>query len=120
MLINLSNHPYELWGEEQKAAAIVYGECIDMPFPSIPPEYDDKQVTQLAEDYFEKIKSFGSDLTVHIMGEQTFCYALISKLLNNGIECLAACSVRDVTILPDGSKQVRFHFSRFRNYPKIY
>lgn len=116
MLINLSNHPYRQWGEEQKKAAGCYGECIDLPFPNIPAEYDETEVDVIANRYLDKILSYGRDLTVHVMGEQTFCYALISRLLKHGITCIASCTARDVTMLQDGSKQARFHFTRFRKY----
>ncbi|MBD5357745.1 MAG: CRISPR-associated protein [Bacteroides sp.] len=116
MLINLSNHPYAEWSETQKEAAKPYGKCVDLPFPAIPPDFTDKQTLQLAETYCNKIISMGTELTVHIMGEQTFCFSLISMLINQKITCIASCSARDVVILPDGSKQVRFHFTRFRDY----
>lgn len=115
-LINLTNHPYSAWGEEQKEAAARYGECIDIPFPAVDPEADTDGINALTDEYLVKIMQSGEDLTVHIMGEQTFCYALISKLLKAGIPCIASSTARDVTILPDGSKQVRFHFARFREY----
>ena len=31
LLINLSNHPYETWGDKQKNAANEYGEVITSP-----------------------------------------------------------------------------------------
>lgn len=116
MLINLSNHPFAQWGEEQKAAAAHFGECRDIPFPPIPADFNAEQVVSLAEKYVADILDIGGDVTVHIMGEQTFCFALISMLLKKGIPCIASCTERDVTTLPDGSKQVRFHFARFRKY----
>lgn len=115
-LINLTNHPYSQWGETQKEAAKIYGECIDIPFPIVDPEADAEDIVALADEFLHKITELGEDLTVHIMGEQTFCYSLISKLKKKGIPSIASATARDVTILPDGSKQVRFHFSRFREY----
>ena len=119
MLINLSNHPFDRWGEDQKAAAAVFGECRDIPFPPIPADFDAARVAELAEKYAAGIMDLDGDITVHIMGEQTFCFALISRLLKKGIPCIASCTERDVTTLPDGSKQVRFHFSRFRPYSSL-
>ena len=118
MLVNLTNHPYAEWGEQQRKAARCYGECVDMAFPMVPPEADEREVGLLADSYFDRIIQLGDSaaMTVHIMGEQTFCYALISKLLRAGVSCVASCTARDVTVLEDGSKQVRFHFSRFRTY----
>lgn len=116
MLINLTNHPSHLWGEAQKTAAAKYGECIDIPFPNIPEEIDSNAVDDMANEYLEKILALGPDVTVHIMGEQTFCFALISKLFANHIPCIASCTRRDVTILPDGTELKRFYFARFREY----
>ncbi len=116
MLINLSNHPFAQWSEEQKRGAAPYGECRDIPFPQIPADFDAAEVENLAEKYAAEIMALGGEKTVHIMGEQTFCFTLIARLLKAGIPCIASCTERDVTMLPDGSKQVRFHFARFRNY----
>lgn len=122
MLINLSNHPYDTWSDAQKGAAEKFGKCIDIPFPNIPSDADEAEIDKLVNQHIDKIKEFktelpdDSTLTVHIMGEQTFCYSLINKLQKAGIPCVASCTTRDVTVLPDGSKQVRFHFSRFRGY----
>lgn len=122
LLINLSNHPYDTWSDSQKKAAEEFGECKDIPFPNIPSDANEKEIDKLAMDYLNKIlqykKSLSHDSTivVHIMGEQTFCYNLVSKLQKAGVVCVASCTTRDVTIQPDGSKQARFHFARFREY----
>lgn len=118
MLINLTNHPYAVWDEKQKGAAAAYGECVDIPFPAIPAMADEQEILRLARDYADRIvplKKVG-EATVHVMGEQTFCFALIRILQDEGIRCIASCSERDVTMAADGSKQVRFHFARFREY----
>ena len=122
MLINLSNHPYDTWSSTQKEAAEKFGKCIDMPFPNTPSDADEAEIEKLANNYFDKILLYKKDIpndatiTVHIMGEQSFCYNLVKKLQKAGIPCVASCTMRDVTVLPDGSKQVRFHFARFREY----
>lgn len=118
MLVNLTNHPYSEWNEKQKTAAMVYGECVDIPFPKIVPEADEKEINALTDIYAERVLSLAGKecITVHLMGEQTFCYSLINKLLRMGIKCIASTTYRDSTILPDGSKKDRFHFIRFRSY----
>lgn len=115
-LINLTNHPYSEWSEEQREAARKYGECIDIPFPAVDSDADSDDISRLAERYLHQISEYGQDVTVHVMGEQTFCFALISMLIKKGITCIASATTRDVTILPDGSRKVHFHFSRFREY----
>lgn len=118
MFINISNHPYTTWDEKQRAAAQVYGECVDMPFPSIDPKANENDIERLAEDYAGQIMRMATadELTVHIMGEFTFSYALIKKLQQAGVRCVASCTMRDVTYANDGTKQVKFHFTRFREY----
>lgn len=118
MLINLSNHPYSDWDTMQREAAYAYGECVDLPFPSIDPSADENAIRVLADEYVGRIEglSVGQDVTVHLMGEQTFCFALITRLVSKRIPCIASCSERDVEMEEDGTKKVRFHFTRFRHY----
>ena len=118
MFINLSNHPSTNWSKEQLAAAQEYGEIKDLPFPNIDENLDEEGIDTLTNKYIEMIKelSGGEPCTVHIMGEMTFTYALVNKLKALGFNCLASTTKRDVEIMPDGSKQVKFHFCRFRKY----
>ena len=118
LLINLSNHPYSLWGQKQRAAAEVYGECVDLPFPNIVPSCDEAEIERLVGEYFDKIQSMGENrqLTVHVMGEFTFSCSMIDKLRNNGIRCIASCAERQVEIVDGSIKQVIFDFERFREY----
>ena len=55
MLINLTNHPSVRWSDKQKAAAKVYGEIVDMPFPVIDEAGDEKYIATLADEYLNKI-----------------------------------------------------------------
>lgn len=118
MLINLSNHPSEKWSARQLDAAVQYGSCIDWPFPPIDPQADEKNIETLATEYFNKLVAFKhkNTITVHIMGELTFCFSLIKKLQTVGIPCIASCSKRHVSEEEDGSKVVYFCFERFRLY----
>lgn len=118
MLINLSNHPYALWGDRQKKAAAIYGTTIDLPFPSVAPDADEEEIRRLADLYLKRVLGMGKAeaFTVHIMGEQTLCFALISSLHRLGIPCIASCAARDVIMQPDGHKLVNFNFIRFRKY----
>lgn len=118
MFINLTNHPSSGWSEEQQKAAQEYGEVLDMPFPNINEQATEAEIKKLADEYVSIIISKGKvkDLTVHIMGEQTFCYALISKLQKEGIRCVASCTVHDTFTNEQGQKVSSFHFTRFREY----
>ena len=118
MFINLTNHPSENWSTEQLKAAQEYGEVIDMPFPNVDEQATETEIKRLADEYVSIIKSKGKeqDLTVHIMGEHTFCYALISKLQKEGIRCVASCTKHDTFTNERGQKVSTFHFTRFREY----
>ena len=119
LFINLSNHPSAGWGARQREAAEMYGEIEDMGFPAIPPEAGEREITDLAEKYVARIEERAEtrDVTVHIMGEMTFCYAVITRLRPLGIPCLASTTRRQVTETADGVKEVRFDFETFRKYP---
>ncbi len=118
LLINLSNHPYEQWDETQKQAALEYGSCQDMPFPEIDPTANQQVINQLVEKFYQDLLALQSthQLTVHIMGEMTFCFALIQKLEAVCIPCIASTTVRDTIELEGGRKESVFQFVQFRKY----
>ncbi len=118
LFLNLSNHPHHTWNEQQLEAARALGELQDMSFPAIAPEATEEEIAALADEYVQKILAHaeGKQVTVHLMGELTFCFALVRRLEEVGITCVASCSWRDVEELPDGRKQSAFHFTRFRRY----
>ena len=89
MLINLTNHPSEFWSEKQLAAAHQYGKIVDIHFPNIEPSFTTSMVNRLAEDTIEAIKVFGKDIVVHVMGEMTFTYAVVSRLKAINIKFMA-------------------------------
>lgn len=118
MFINLTNHPSSGWSEAQLAAARQYGDIVDMSFPVVDENGSEADIKHLADDYLAQILKKGnpSDITVHIMGEQSFCYALISKLQKEGIRCVASCTVRNTYVNGAGEKVSTFQFTRFREY----
>lgn len=119
MFINFSNHPSSGWLKEQLDAAQKYGEIVDINFPNINPEFTSEMVNNLADEAVATITSYGKDIIVHIMGEMTFTYAVVSRLKGLGIKCVASTTKRDpkkVIILPDGTKISDFHFIQFREY----
>lgn len=120
MLINLTNHPYSAWDENQKKAAEQFGECTDLPFPPIDPTAGNEEVEALADEYLHKIttmvKEDNAQPVVHLMGEMTFLFALANKLKENGIRCVASTSERSTTDMGNGQKTITFKFVRFRDY----
>ena len=117
VLLNLSNHPYSTWSENQKAAAAVYGECIDIKFPDIDAMSDEDDINGIVNEVISEIKSYTSKykITIHVMGEMTFCFAIVKRLTDVGIKCIASCSKRQAEI-NDGVKTSVFEFERFRTY----
>lgn len=116
MLLNLSNHPVENWSTAQKETAMAaYGTVLDLPFPDVPANYTADQVLQLVEQYEQKIRTIDPK-AVHLMGETTFVYALVNRLVAIGYPCIASTTKRQVRTLADGSKNSMFQFVKFRRY----
>lgn len=121
MLINCTNHPYEIWNDAQRKAAQAYGPVVDLPFPHIEPDYTAVDLRKLTEDYSEKIKK-QSPTAVLVAGEFTFAFMLVDKLLQDGIHVMCSCS-RRVTVevkKDDGTneKTAVFLFEGFREYTR--
>ena len=116
-LINYSNHPSSGWEQQQLDAAHEYGEIEDMNFPSIKPGNSYLDIQSRAKTEVKQIeeKGKGFDLTVHIMGEMTFTYAVVSKLKERGIRCIASTTERNVEET-EGKKLSEFSFVGFREY----
>ncbi len=123
MLINLSNHPAEKWQEKQKQLAKEsYGIVQDLAFPAVPPEATTVEVQETARILFNKIAAIFDECAnepllnaVHIQGEFTLVYALVTMLKSSRISCIASTSNRNVS--DDGVKKVIiFEFVQFREY----
>ena len=72
---------------------------------------------ELAENTMEEIllKARDADVTVHVMGEMTFTYYLVSLLKAKGITCVASTTERIIEE-KDGMKTSLFKFVKFREY----
>lgn len=119
MLLNLSNHPSGTWPSRQMLAAQTeFGGVEDMAFPSIDPSAEAAEIRLLADEYCKAIceREDAADLTVHLMGEMTFCHQLILLLQKNGIPVVASTTRRNVLAEADGRKTVQFEFVKFRHY----
>ena len=117
-LINFSNHPSQYWSKEQSEAATAFGKIEDILFPDIDPEADETELMKLAEEYVKQILELEEhyNITVHVMGEMTFTYMVVSQLKAMGIECIASTTIRDAEYSSDGKKISDFQFVRFRKY----
>lgn len=118
VFINLSNHPVSRWSEKQRDAAREYGNLVELPFPDIDPEIGDSELGVLVDEYFKKVLAAaeGKTATVHLMGEMTFTCALVNRLKEYGIRCVASTSERVAEEDAEGNKTSSFGFVRFRNY----
>ena len=119
MLINLTNHPFSLWGAEQRAAAAQYGEVKELPFPPVDPHWTEEELDAAVEKCFSSVISAGPK-AVLLQGEYVLCYRLTDRLKGAGIKVLAACAVR---CTEDGldekgnpCKLSIFRFVQFREY----
>lgn len=118
IFINLSNHKCDSWTEKQLCKAKEYGTIREMEFPSIDPEATTEDINTLAKEKAEEIISIArtANVTVHVMGEMNFTFAIVNLLKKFGITCIASTTHRIVETLPDGIKQVKFDFIKFRKY----
>lgn len=119
LLLNLTNHPSSLWAEPQREAALEYGEVVDMPFPAVDEQSDEAYIEALAAEYENKVLAYTHEhqVTVHLMGELTFTFALLKRLQNHSINCIASTSKRIVKEnIHEQKREVTFQFARFRKY----
>lgn len=123
MLINLSNHPTEKWQEKQKKLAKeTYGILYDIAFPAVPATATHNEIQDIAKILFNKIIKILDecaneplDNAVHIQGEFTLVFTLVTMLKQSAIRCIASTSERNVQD-NGGKKIVIFNFVNFREY----
>jgi hypothetical protein len=120
MLINLSNHPSDKWMPEQiKTAEKLYGKVTDISFPFVDPKASPDDIAQLSKVYLDKIVEISNGLknfSVHIQGEFTLAFKLVTLLKDKEINCIASTARRNVTERGNGEKIIKFEFVQFRNY----
>lgn len=118
LFINLSNHPSGTWTAEQLAAAEPFGELVDMPFPQVAPDATVADIKALADEQVAAImqRAVTHTVTVHVMGEMSLVYRIVSLLSERGIRCVCSTSYRVVKDEGDGRRLVEFHFNTFRDY----
>lgn len=121
VFINFSNHPSELWSDEQiKAADDIVPDCkiIDVPFPQVNGSADDNEINLIAEEYISKIISLCPS-AVMCQGEFGVCWNVINALLKKGIRVVYSCSERRAVekLTENGAEKTSvFRFVRFRDY----
>ena len=118
VLINFSNHPSANWSSQQLEAAKDYGTIEDLPFPMVDPKVTEKELQKLATDYVQQIMKLGegNNIVIHVMGEMTLTFLVVTQLKALGIKCIASTTDRIATENNDGTKLSEFSFVRFREY----
>jgi len=105
--------------EQIKTAEKLYGKVTDIPFPFVDPKASSDDIARFGKVYFDKIFEISSgfeDFTVHIQGEFTLAFELVTLLKNNGIKCIASTAKRNVIEKGNGEKIIKFEFVQFREY----
>ena len=75
------------------------------------------EVNKLADEYADMLLNlYGSSVTIHVMGEMTFTFMVITRLKELGIKCVASTTERKTTYNDDGTKVSEFQFVKFREY----
>ena len=119
IFVNHTNHPTARWSAEQKSAAEIYGEILDMPFPLVKAEATTDEVRELAEKNLAEILRL-NPAAVLCQGEFNYTFAMVERLKNFGVKVLAATSERVAVeeLLPDDTtRQIStFRFVQFREY----
>ncbi|MCH8558914.1 MAG: hypothetical protein LAT84_13905 [Balneolia bacterium] len=119
MLLNLSNHPSSFWPEDQLSEAIrLFGEVKDLKHPVIDPSAGTVEVLLLVEQSFVAIKAI-NPVAVHVMGEHSFCHALVARLQRAGYKVYCSTTKRDAEQISDTQIRRTFSFVRFREYAPI-
>jgi CRISPR-associated protein Csx16 len=118
VFVNLSNHSCADWDAAQRAAALELApEIRDWPFPEVPPEAEAEEITALADEIVARLAGeLPGAAHAMVQGEFTLAHALVGRLRQRGISCLAATTRREVVGQAGGIKTTRFEFVRFREY----
>ena len=97
-----------------------YGSVVDLAFPAVPTDADNDLILDLSDKYFNACmdllgKSTDANNAVHVMGEMTFSFAMVNRLIKAKIVCVASTTERNVSELEE-AKISKFKFVRFREY----
>jgi len=115
MLLNFSNHPTKEWTANQKNIALEqYTTIQDLSFPSIDPHIDSSELVMLVKKYIIQIQQI-NPTAIHIMGEHTFTFKMVSELQKIDFLCIASTTKRKA-IQKGNKKTIYFDFVKFRTY----
>lgn len=91
-----------------------------MPFPAVDPDADDQTIDSLADQCCKDIVEMAetAHVTVHVMGEMSLTYKIVSHLMSKGIRCVCSTTERICSEGENGERTYLFKFKRFRDYGK--
>lgn len=119
MLLNITNHPSRKWNSKQIIASEVYGEIVDMPFPSISPYLESREIDVIVGEYLEKVQAYDQPVVL-LQGEFIFTYRLTQCLKENGYKVIATRSDRRTVEFTDKhgytDRRSEFEFVGYMEY----
>lgn len=123
LLINFTNHPSNLWSEEQKTAALQkWSEIIDIPFPMVSPDWGEVEVRETFEKFYSEVKEKCTledrdlkNADFLVMGEFRLTFYTVTTLIKLGHKVFSHSGRRDVEIKENKSIYT-FRFGRFVEY----
>ncbi len=121
LFVNFTNHPSGSWDELQLSEAEDYGEVVDIHFPVVPANANEKTIRKIKEKCLTEINELDGEIAaVLVQGESSLVYGIVHELKKGRIKVLAACSERNVVErLNDKGERVKetiFRFVRYREY----
>jgi len=127
--LNISNHPWGQWSQEQQnAARAIAPVIVDIPFPAVPPEADTREIEIMADQLVADLRAGKLKLPgdswryardAMVQGEHSLTAVLVRRLQDIGITPYVATTQRQVEIDAEGRKTSVFRFVRFRPYPLL-
>ena len=128
MFINFSNHPSELWSDEQITAAKEYGKIVDVEFPAVSIQMSSQKILELAEKQIELLNNCVcnenltlNQVTIMCQGEFSLTYAMIKSLKKHYPKCKIVCATSERHVVEEKVdnctvKKIVFSFGGFREY----
>ena len=121
VFINLSNHPYQKWCQDQRKAVdmlVPDAQIMDYPFPSVDSSLNEEQIIKLSEQMVTEIVAL-KPTAVMCQGEFGLTFCLVTMLKRMGIKTVYGCSerkTRERQTENGTEKVVTFGFVKFREY----
>jgi hypothetical protein len=118
VMVNISNHPSETWGDLQRNKALeLASNLVDIQFPLVSPSASDSELVNMANELVENMPQ--NVTTALVAGDFVLTTLIVQALQRKNICCIAAASERKVSYNSDGNKIIEFNFEKYRPYPLL-